>query len=169
MIRVAVIGVGYLGKFHAQKYTKISDSELIGIVDLNMESAQKISSELNVPFHTDYREIVDKVDAVSIVVPTIHHYRIAKDFLKNGVHVLLEKPFASKIEEAEELEKIANEKDLCLQIGHLERFNPVFTKFKELIKQPKFIENVRIAPFTNRGADVDVILDLMIHDIDLIL
>ena len=109
------------------------------------------------------------VDAVSIVVPTVHHFETAKAFMEKGIHVLLEKPFAANIEEAEELEQLSRDKNIRLQIGHLERFNPVFTEFQELIDRPKYIENIRIAPFPKRGTDVDVILDLMIHDIDLVL
>ena len=169
MLKTAVIGVGYLGRFHAQKYSGITDSELIGVVDVDPESAQNIADELEVPFYTDYHEVLDKADAVSIVVPTVLHYETAKAFLKNGVHVLLEKPFAANIEEAEELEQLSRDMNVRLQIGHLERFNPVFTEFQQLIDQPKFIENIRIAPFPKRGTDVDVILDLMIHDIDLVM
>ena len=169
MVKTAVIGVGYLGRFHAQKYSGITDSELIGVVDVDPESAQNIADELEVPFYTDYHEVLDKADAVSIVVPTFLHYETAKAFLKNGVHVLLEKPFAANIEEAEELEQLSRDMNVRLQIGHLERFNPVFTEFQQLIDQPKFIENIRIAPFPKRGTDVDVILDLMIHDIDLVM
>ena len=169
MLKTAVIGIGYLGRFHAQKYSGITDSELIGVVDVDPESAQNIADELEVPFYTDYHEVLDKADAVSIVVPTVLHYETAKAFLKNGVHVLLEKPFAANIEEAEELEQLSRDMNVSLQIGHLERFNPVFTEFQQLIDQPKFIENIRIAPFPKRGTDVDVILDLMIHDIDLVM
>ena len=169
MLKTAVIGIGYLGRFHAQKYSGITDSELIGVVDVDPESAQNIADELEVPFYTDYHEVLDKADAVSIVVPTVLHYETAKAFLKNGVHVLLEKPFAANIEEAEELEQLSKKMNVRLQIGHLERFNPVFTEFQQLIDQPKFIENIRIAPFPKRGTDVDVILDLMIHDIDLVM
>ena len=169
MLKTAVIGVGYLGRFHAQKYSGITDSELIGVVDVDPESAQNIADELEVPFYTDYHEVLDKADAVSIVVPTVLHYETAKAFLKNGVHVLLEKPFAANIGEAEELEQLSRDMNVRLQIGHLERFNPVFTEFQQLIDQPKFIENIRIAPFPKRGTDVDVILDLMIHDIDLVM
>ena len=169
MLKTAVIGVGYLGRFHAQKYSGITGSELIGVVDVDPESAQNIADELEVPFYTDYHEVLDKADAVSIVVPTVLHYETAKAFLKNGVHVLLEKPFAANIEEAEELEQLSRDMNVRLQIGHLERFNPVFTEFQQLIDQPKFIENIRIAPFPKRGTDVDVILDLMIHDIDLVM
>ncbi|MEE3266360.1 MAG: Gfo/Idh/MocA family oxidoreductase, partial [SAR324 cluster bacterium] len=106
MLKTAVIGVGYLGRFHAQKYAGLADSELIGVVDVDPESAQNIADELEVPFYTDYHEVLDKADAVSIVVPTVLHYETAKAFLENGVHVLLEKPFAAKIEEAEELEQL---------------------------------------------------------------
>ena len=169
MLKTAVIGIGYLGRFHAQKYSGITDSELIGVVDVDPESAQNIADELEVPFYTDYHEVLDKADAVSIVVPTVLHYETAKAFLKNGVHVLLEKPFAANIGEAEELEQLSRDMNVRLQIGHLERFNPVFTEFQQLIDQPKFIENIRIAPFPKRGTDVDVILDLMIHDIDLVM
>jgi len=169
ILKTAVIGVGYLGSYHAEKYARIDNSEFIGVVDIDSKLAQKVAGKFDVPFYTDYREILSKVDAVSIVVPTVYHYEIAKAFLKNGINVLLEKPFASKIEEAEELDTLAKENNVILQIGHLERFNPVFTEFQELIDKPIFIENIRIAPFPKRGTDVDVILDLMIHDIDLVL
>jgi predicted dehydrogenase len=139
------------------------------VVDIDLEQAQKVADELEVPYYADYNEVLNRVDAVSIVVPTMHHYETAKTFMQNGVHVLLEKPFAATIEEAEELEQLSRDKNVRLQIGHLERFNPVFTEFQQLIDQPKFIENIRIAPFPKRGTDVDVILDLMIHDIDLVL
>jgi predicted dehydrogenase len=169
MLKTAVIGVGYLGRFHAQKYAALAEADLIGVVDVDPEQGQKVADELGVPFHADFREVLDQVDAVSIVVPTVLHYKTAKAFMEKGIHVLLEKPFAASIEEAEELEQLSRDKNLCLQIGHLERFNPVFTEFQQLIDRPKFIENIRIAPFPKRGTDVDVILDLMIHDIDLVL
>ena len=169
MLKTAVIGVGYLGRFHAQKYAGLADSELIGVVDVDPQQAQSVADELEVPSYTDYHEVLDQVDAVSIVVPTVHHYETAKAFMEKGVHVLLEKPFAATIKEAEELEQLSGDKNLRLQIGHLERFNSVFTEFQQLIDRPKFIENIRIAPFPKRGTDVDVILDLMIHDIDLVL
>ena len=161
--------MGYLGRFHAQKYATLAESELVGVVDVDSVQGQKVADEIGVPFFNDFHEILDLVDAVSIVVPTVHHFETAKAFMEKGVHVLLEKPFAANIEEAEELEHLSRDKNLRLQIGHLERFNPVFTEFQELIDRPKFIENIRIAPFPKRGTDVDVILDLMIHDIDLVL
>jgi len=169
MLKTAVIGVGYLGRFHAQKYNLLEDSKLICVVDIDQERGKKVADELEVNFFKDFHEILDKVDAVSVVVPTIDHYEIAKVFLEKGVHILLEKPFAAKIEEAEILEQLSREKKVCLQIGHLERFNPVFTEFQQLIDKPRYIENIRIAPFPDRGADVDVVMDLMIHDIDMVL
>lgn len=169
MLKTAVIGVGYLGRFHAQKYSILEESELIGVVDVDQERGKKVADELEVNYFENFHEIFEKVDAVSVVVPTVEHYEIAKAFLEKGVHILLEKPFAAKIEEAEILEKLSREKKVCLQIGHLERFNPVFTEFKQLINKPKFIENIRIAPFPERGTDVDVVMDLMIHDIDMVL
>ena len=169
MLKTAVIGVGYLGRFHAQKYAMLPDSELVSVVDIDPEQGQKVADELEVSFFLDFHEVLDQVDAVSIVVPTVHHYEMAKAFMENNIHVLLEKPFAATIEEAKELEQLSRDKNVRLQIGHLERFNPVFTEFQQLISEPKFIENIRIAPFPKRGTDVDVILDLMIHDIDLVL
>ena len=169
MLKTAVIGVGYLGKFHAQKYAVVAESKLIGVVDIDKKKGEKVATELNVRFYENYNEILGLVEAVSIVVPTVNHFKTAKAFLERGVHVLLEKPFAETIEEAEILEQIAREKNVCLQIGHLERFNPVFVEFKQLIDKPKYIENIRIAPFPKRATDVDVIMDLMIHDIDMVL
>lgn len=168
-IRTAVIGVGYLGKFHAQKYAQIESSELVAVCDASIEIAQAIADEHNVPAFTDYQELIGKVDAVSIVVPTQKHYEVAKLFLENKVHVLLEKPITSTVEEAEELVRIADDNKCVFQIGHLERFNPAVLALEDELKHPLFIESNRIAPFNPRGADVNVILDLMIHDIDIIL
>ena len=169
MLKVAVVGVGYLGEFHAQKYAALEECKLIGVVDIDNKKGEKVATELGVNFYEDYNEILDIVDVVSIVVPTVNHFKTAKAFLESGVHVLLEKPFAETVEEAETLDQIAREKNLCLQIGHLERFNPVFLEFKQLIDKPKFVENIRIAPFPKRATDVDVVMDLMIHDIDMVL
>jgi predicted dehydrogenase len=168
-LKIAVIGVGYLGKFHAQKYAQLPESELVAVCDSNAEVAQAIADEHGVEVYTDYNELVDKVDAVSIVVPTQKHYEVAKVFLENGVHVLLEKPITSTVEQASELVNIANKNNLVFQIGHLERFNPAVMALEDILKEAQFIESHRIAPFNPRGADVNVILDLMIHDIDIIL
>ena len=168
-IRTAVIGVGYLGKFHAQKYAQLDSSQLVAVCDASLEVAQIIADEHDVPAFTDYHELIGKVDAVSIVVPTQKHYEVAKVLLENGIHVLLEKPITSTVEEAEELVKIADENKCVFQIGHLERFNPAVLALEDELEQPLFIESNRIAPFNPRGADVNVVLDLMIHDIDIIL
>jgi len=168
-VRTGVIGTGYLGKFHADKYSELIESELVGIVDTNYEAAQEISNRLNVPAFKNYEELFDKVDAVSIVVPTELHHKIAKDFLLNNIDVLVEKPMTTTLEEAEELIETAKKNKCILQVGHLERFNAAVLALDNIIKQPLFIESHRLAPFKDRGTDVDVILDIMIHDIDIIL
>jgi len=168
-IKTAVIGVGYLGKFHAEKYHNIPNSELIAVIDKNAEVAQDIARKLNVQALTDFTDLKGKVDAVSIVVPTQLHYKTAKFFLENNIHVLLEKPITTTVKQASELVEIANNNNLILQVGHLERFNPAILALKDIINKPLFIESHRVAPFNPRGADVNVILDLMIHDIDIIM
>ena len=168
-IKVAVIGVGYLGKFHAEKYKINKKVDLIGVVDSNKERCAEISKKLDVPQYSDYKDVLSKIDAVSIAVPTNLHFKIGKYFLENEKHVLMEKPFTSTLAQAKTLEKIANKKKIILQIGHLERFNQAFLKLKDAIKRPLFIECNRISPFKIRGTEVDVIMDLMIHDLDIIL
>ncbi len=168
-IKTAVIGVGYLGKFHAQKYAQLDASELVAVCDANLDIAQTIANEHDVPAVDDYQTLIGKVDAVSIVVPTQKHFEVARDFLQNGIHVLLEKPITSTVEEGEQLVQLARENNCVFQIGHLERFNPAILALENELNQPLFIESNRIAPFNPRGADVNVVLDLMIHDIDIIL
>jgi len=168
-LKTAVIGVGYLGRFHAQKYAALPDSELIAVCDNNAANAQKVADELSVTAVSDYSTLLDKVDAVSIVVPTQKHYEVARAFLDKGVHVLLEKPITVTVEEAQHLVELATKNNLILQVGHLERFNPAILALETVLTEPLFIESHRIAPFNPRGADVSVILDLMIHDIDIIL
>jgi len=167
-IKTAVIGTGYLGKFHAQKYASLANSELVGVCDINAELCQDIAKQYNVPAYTDYHELISKVDAVSIAVPTLAHYEVTQVFLKNGIHVLLEKPITPTVNEAEILINIAKQKDLVFQIGHLERFNPALKALEGLLDNPRFIESFRLAPFKLRGSDVNVVLDMMIHDIDII-
>lgn len=167
-LRTAVIGVGYLGLFHAEKYAALPNSELVGVVDVNLQRAEEVAAKVGSKGFSDYKELIGKVDAVSIVVPTQYHHQVARDFLSNGVHVLLEKPITTTIEEAEDLIRVAAEKKVVFQVGHLERFNPVVMALDGLLTQPKFIESVRIAPFKPRGTDVNVVLDLMIHDIDIL-
>ena len=168
-IRAGVVGVGYLGKFHAEKFADAEESELVGVVDTDPAQADSIASKHGTRAMTDYRELLGRVDAVSIVVPTPHHYQIAKAFLENGVDVLVEKPMTTTIAEADELVEIAAKKALVLQVGHLERFNPAVKAVKDIIKQPIFIESNRLSMYQPRGTDVSVVLDLMIHDIDIIL
>lgn len=167
-LRTAVIGVGYLGRFHAQKYKELADSSLVGVVDAVPTAAQLVAAELSVPAIADYRDLFGKVDAVSIVVPTPLHFEIAEAFLDQGVHVLVEKPITETIEQAQRLIDLAKLKKCVLQVGHLERFNPAIQAASGLMGTPRFIESHRLAPFKQRGTDVSVVLDLMIHDIDLI-
>ncbi|KTD82328.1 Gfo/Idh/MocA family protein [Legionella waltersii] len=167
-IRCAVIGVGYLGRFHAQKYHLLPNVELVGVCDVNPESCEAVSKELNVPAYLNYRELFGSVDAVSIAATTNKHYEIALDCLKQGIHVLIEKPITETVEQANELIQIAKMNHVKLQVGHLERFNSARLALDDYLDAPLFIESQRLAPFNPRGADVNVILDLMIHDIDII-
>jgi predicted dehydrogenase len=168
-IKVAVIGTGYLGSIHAKLYKAIPTCSLEGVCDIDKTLSDKISSELGVPGFTDYRQLFGKIDAVSIAVPTKHHYEIARQCLLQGIHTLVEKPFTSTLTEADSLIETARQKDLILQVGHIERFNSAFAATRKLIKEPKFIECHRLSAFPNRSLDVGVVLDIMIHDIDIIL
>lgn len=167
-LRTAVVGVGYLGRFHAQKYRELPGSELVAVVDNSRESAEKVAKELGTVAFTDYRDLIGKVDAVSVVVPTPLHFEVAGAFLEQGVHVLVEKPITETVAQAQTLIDIARRKNRVLQVGHLERFNPAVQAAAKIISTPRFIESHRLAPFKQRGTDVSVVLDLMIHDIDLI-
>ncbi len=168
-VRAGVIGVGYLGKFHAEKYANLPSCDLVGVVDYNPGNAKAIAEKWQTTAYTDYHDLLDKVDAVSIAAPTTLHHSIAKDCLLRGIHVLVEKPITVTTDEAEELVSLAREHDCLLQVGHLERFNSALLDLDKVLTTPKFIETHRLAPFKPRATDVDVILDLMIHDIDLIL
>ena len=167
-LRTAVIGVGYLGKFHAQKFAEIPDADLVAVVDVDIDARERVAKELGVDAVGDYRELMGAVDAVSVVVPTPAHFEIAQAFLDSGIHVLVEKPITETVEQAARLIEIAKQRGAVLQVGHLERFNPAVRALKPLLHNPRFVESVRIAPYNVRGTDVDVVLDLMIHDIDLI-
>jgi predicted dehydrogenase len=169
LIRTAVIGVGYLGRFHAQKYASLPDSQLVGIADPSATARAAVAAELKVAAHEDYRDLLGKVDAVSIVTPTPSHFEVAKAFLEAGASVLVEKPMTVTIAEGEGLIEIAARLKRILQVGHLERFNAAVLAVQPTLTVPRFIESARLAPFKYRGTDVDVVLDLMIHDIDLIL
>jgi predicted dehydrogenase len=168
-LRCAVVGVGYLGRFHAQKYKMVEDAVLVGVSDANPERATEVAAELGVEAFPDFKKLVGRVEAVTIAASTKAHYQLAKFFLENGVHVHVEKPMTSTIAEAEELVELAKNKKLKLQVGHVERFNPALSAAKQKLNNPLFIECHRLAPFKPRGVDVDVILDLMIHDLDVIL
>ncbi len=168
-IKVGVIGVGYLGRFHAQKYAALENVTLIGVADLDAQQGQKVAGECNCLSFIDYRQLLPQVDAVSIAVPTSCHYQVAGECLDLGIDVLLEKPMTVTLEEADELITKAMTRQLILQIGHLERFNPAVQAMEPFLTTPVFIESNRITTFKNRGVDVDVVLDLMIHDIDIIL
>ncbi len=169
VMRTAVVGVGYLGRFHAQKYHGLPNSDLVGIADPSASARAAVAAELGVAAHADYRELLGRVDAVSVVTPTPSHYAIAKEFLEAGAHVLLEKPMTTTVAEGEGLIEAARRAKRILQIGHLERFNAAVQAVQPILTVPRFIESARLAPFKHRGTDVDVVLDLMIHDIDLIL
>ena len=168
-IPVAVIGSGYLGRFHAQKYANLPEAELVGVVDTNPARAEEVARETSTSPLSDYRNLYGQIKAASVVVPTPLHYSIAKDLLERDIHVLLEKPMTTTLEEAQELNLIARKKNLVLQVGHLERFNPAYLAIEQTVKSPLFIESHRLNSFQERGTEVDVILDIMIHDIDIIL
>lgn len=168
-LRVGVVGVGYLGKFHAEKYARMPHVDLVGVVDANDSAANEIAAKFDTKPFRDYQSLLGYVDAVSIVVPTALHYPISEFFLKNDVDVLIEKPMTATQEEADTLLKIAEEHGCIIQVGHLERFNPAVVALDGIINRPRFIESHRLSQFKERGLDVSVVLDLMIHDIDIIL
>ncbi len=168
-VRVGVVGVGYLGGFHSQKYARLPEANLVAVADLDGDRAKTIAAQLQTEFTTDYRELIGRVEAVSIATPTPLHYPIARDFLEAGVHVLLEKPMTQTVAEADQFIALAERHGCILQIGHLERFNSAFVAIRPHLRNPMFVEADRLALFNERGLDVDVVLDLMIHDIDIVL
>ena len=173
-LRAAVVGVGYLGNFHAQKYKALSakpelNVELTGVCDLQEAQAKKIAGELGVQPFFDPKSLIGQVDAVTIATITPTHYELAKFFLQNGIHVNVEKPICLKRSEAAELVSLAQQKKLTLCVGHSERFNPAFRELRQVLQRPRFLEFNRYAPFKVRGSDVSVLHDLMIHDLDLML
>lgn len=168
-LKCAVIGAGYLGKFHAEKYASLKACELMAVVDINIDAAQQVAEKYGALPMTDYRDLLGNVDAVSVVVPTSFHHAVSRDFLQAGTHVLVEKPITVTVEEADELIALAKQHNVVLQVGHLERFNPAVRGLENLHEKPLFIESHRLSPFNPRANDVSVVLDLMIHDIDIIL
>lgn len=167
-LRGAVVGVGYLGTFHAQKYNNNSNVELIGVCDAFPAQADKVAAELGVQSFHRPEDLLGQVDLVTIATSTLGHFEVAKLFLKNGIHVNIEKPMTATVEQAQELITLAEKNNLKLAVGHIERFNPSVNELKKQLKNPKTIELIRTAPYKTRGADVSVLHDLMIHDMDLL-
>lgn len=167
-IAVGVVGVGYAGRYHAEKYAASEKANLVGVVDIDRNRAKEVGKKVGALPVTDYRELFGRVRCVSVAVPTRLHYEVTRDFLAAGIDVLVEKPVAATLEEGRQLVALARESRLVFQVGHLERFNPAIRRLEGVIREPKFIECHRLAPFVERGTDVDVVLDLMIHDIDVI-
>ena len=168
-LRVGVVGSGYLGRYHAEKYARMDDIELVGVVDIDKSKAEEVAGRFNTKAYLHHKYLFGKVDAVSIVVPTPAHFSVARDFLENNIDVLIEKPMSETTEQADELIRFAKARSLIIQVGHLERFNPAVVALRDIIKQPMFIESHRLSIYKDRCTDVSVVLDLMIHDIDIIL
>lgn len=168
-LQVGVVGVGYLGKFHAEKYARMDHVDLVGVVDIDPSKAENVAKKFNTKAYSTHQDLFGKADAVSIVAPTPDHYAIAKDCLEHNIDVLVEKPMTKTLEEADELIRFSESRGLILQVGHLERFNPAVVALQDVVKKPLFIESHRLSIYKERSTDVSVVLDLMIHDIDIIL
>ncbi|MBY0527688.1 MAG: Gfo/Idh/MocA family oxidoreductase [Gemmataceae bacterium] len=168
-LRLAVIGVGHLGKEHARILAGLPDVELVGVVDVNPEQAQGIARQYGTRAFGVHWPLLNLVDAAVVAVPTVYHHAIATDFISHGIPILVEKPFTSTLAQAEELLGLARQHSALVQVGHIERFNPAFEEIQRRPLQPKFIESQRVGPFTGRSTDIGVVLDLMIHDLDLLL
>jgi predicted dehydrogenase len=169
VVRVGVVGVGYLGQHHARVYSELPGVELVGVVDINRERAREVARRYSTTPFFDYRDLFGKVDAVSIVVPTVLHRDIAAHFIEEGINILIEKPVTTTLEEAKELMEMAARKNVILQVGHIERFNSAVMELAKIVDNPIFIECCRMGPYVNRNTDVGVVLDLMIHDIDIVM
>jgi predicted dehydrogenase len=169
MLKIAVFGVGHLGKFHLNNWKEIPGTEMVGFFDPNDETAGEVAVKYNLKRFTDEDRLIAAADAVDIIAPTPFHYELCKKAIRKGRHVFVEKPLANTMDEAHQLVKLAQESDIKLQVGHVERFNPAFLAIKDVELNPMFIEVHRLAQFNPRGTEVSVILDLMIHDIDIIL
>lgn len=168
-LRVGVIGVGHLGQHHARIYAELEECELVGVCDTNRDRGQDVAGRHGTRFFADYRDLLDHVNALSVAVPTEHHYAIAQTCLEYGRHLLIEKPMTTTLEEADRLIALAAKQRVLLQVGHIERFNAAVVQLAQLIDRPAFIESNRLSPFPERSTDIDVVLDIMIHDIDIIL
>ena len=168
-IAVGVVGLGYFGSHHARHYAGHAGARLVAVVDADPDRAGGAASKYGADAHRDHRDLVGKVEAVSITVPTSHHYRVACDMIEAGIHVFIEKPIATEVAEAADLVARAGRRGTIVQVGHIERFSPAFRALAAEVRAPRLIECVRRTPWSGRAADVDVVLDLMIHDIDLAL
>jgi predicted dehydrogenase len=168
-LRIAVIGVGHLGKEHARILAGLPDVELVGVADVNVTQAQAIAGRLGTQAFADYKPLLNLVDAATIVVPTTYHFPVAAEFLKRGLPVLIEKPLALDVQQAQALVELSEKHSTMVQVGHIERFNPAFEELMSRPMQPKFVACERLGIFTGRSTDIGVVLDLMIHDLDLLL
>ena len=168
-INLAVVGVGRLGEIHAKIYKELDNVNLVAVCDIDKEKLEKVATSLGVAGVANYKDLLGKIEAVSIAVPTNLHFKVASEFLKHKVHALVEKPFTTNLGEADKLIRLAQKNRLILQVGHVERFNSAFAATQKIIRNPKFIECHRLSPFPNRSLDIGVVLDLMIHDIDIVL
>lgn len=168
-VKVGVVGVGYLGKYHARIYSRMENVKLVGVVDIHKEACESVARECGCAAYDKPDDLLGKVDAVSIVVPTVHHLKVAKPFLEQGIHMLMEKPISSTIKEGNQIIELAKNNNAILQIGHLERYNPGMRTLCERVEDARFIEAHRLGPFVGRATDVDVVTDLMIHDIDIVM
>jgi predicted dehydrogenase len=169
MLKIGIVGVGHLGKFHLNNWLEIPDIKVIGFVDPNNDTAKEVIEKYKIKRYFDSNEFLSLCDVIDVVTPTNYHFEWCEKAIKMGKHVFVEKPFAHTMEEARELVKLAKESNIKLQVGHVERFNPAFLALKNISLNPVFIEVHRLAQFNPRGTEVSVILDLMIHDIDIIL
>ncbi len=168
-VNIGVVGVGFLGSLHARIFHQLDDVTLVGVCDCYKKRAKKTAKKYRTDYYLNYKDLIGKVEAVSIAVPTHLHHKIAKDFLKEGISVMIEKPITKTLDEADELIAIASKDNLVLQVGHIERFNSAIQAVENLLKEPRFIECHRMGPYKDRVSDVGVVLDLMIHDIDIVL
>lgn len=169
MLKIGVFGVGHLGKFHLNNWKEIKGVEVVGFFDPSDDAAQDVTEKYQLPRFLDAERLIDAVDVIDVIAPTTYHYDLAKRAIRKGKHVFLEKPMANTMQEAQELVNLVKESRIKLQVGHVERFNPAFLAVKQMDLSPMFIEVHRLAQFNVRGTEVSVILDLMIHDIDIIL
>lgn len=169
MIRVGVVGVGHLGKIHLKCWNNVLDAKVVGIYDTDQKVAARVSEEFGVPYEREFETLLGQCDCIDIVTPTTTHYEYIEHAIRAGKHVFVEKPLTATLEEGRRLLKLAGEADVKVQVGHVERFNPAFVAASRYVERPMFIETHRLALFNPRGMDVSVVLDLMIHDLDIVL